>query len=179
MGKMFGEEKVCVRCGKKLGEGFRRSVEVRLDGESYCAECANEIKSARNKHATPVYAKTIKPANTTSFFPTENKPEDGRKNIILSTTDFLQGYKIVKYMDVLEKFFIVSNSVVNDDIFKQIESRGNNLLRNTAYEYGGNAVIGISYSFTKVHNLLAGPEDLMICAQGTLVKAEKIGENQE
>lgn len=45
----FEEEKVCLRCGKKLGDGFRRQKEVKVDGESYCAGCANAIRTERNK----------------------------------------------------------------------------------------------------------------------------------
>lgn len=45
----FEEEKVCLRCGKKLGEGFRRQKEVKVDGDSYCANCANLIRTERNK----------------------------------------------------------------------------------------------------------------------------------
>lgn len=177
----FEEEKVCLNCGKKLGEGFRRATEVKLDGESYCVDCANKIKEARNKVTSTPQQQIQKSYPSTQIHTEEKvphispiKPKNSIFDILLTTTDLLQGYKIEKYIDVIEATFIVQNSHISDNILDEAGKNLKGRLKCAAIDIGGNAVIGISYSYTKLHNYLAGPEDLMITAHGTIVEISKI-----
>lgn len=176
----FEEEKVCLKCGKKLGEGFRRSSEVKLDGESYCVDCANAIKEARNKTTNMAQQQSKSsysnvPVHTSETTPHISPivPKNSIFNVLLTTTDILQGYIIEKYIDVVEIVFIVKNSYLSDSALDEAEKNLKGRLKCAAIDNGGNAVIGISYSYTKLHNYVAGPEDLMISAHGTIVEIVK------
>ena len=94
--------------------------------------------------------------------------------IILSTTDTLQGYIIKKYIDVIN--VISDNSIKNYKTYivpqvqkDQIESQ----LKEYALKNGGNAVIGLKYASSSYKNPIMGDISYILSVHGTVVLVER------
>ena len=119
-------KQVCENCKKELNYSILRSDIVWVNGQAYCQECAEIIEKQ------------------------ELGEEDKRKKeFVTSTTDTLQGYRIIKY------FGVVSSSVSTSrllDIWAYTVGVNETLMKQ-AISMGGNAIAGLNY-FAKQEELM-------------------------
>lgn len=146
------------KCSKcKAEEGFLSSISViTLKGNNYCLTCAKAII------------------------------EDGVKDIIITTTNNVDGYKVAKYIDIISEEVVIGTGLFTEfngnmaDLFgarstgfekklQDAKDAGFKKLKFKAFEKDGNAVIGVDIDYTSYSGNRTG-----VIVNGTVVRIEKI-----
>lgn len=124
---------------------------------------------------------------TSSKTPTENQLiEKHLKEIIVTTTNHIDGYRVKKYIDIESVEIVLGTGIFSEvtagvgDIFglrssayegklSNAKKTAMNLLKYNAYKKDGNAVIGIDIDYTEFSGNRVG-----LIINGTIVKIEPI-----
>lgn len=129
---------------------------VNINGDEYCPGCA------------------------------EKRFYDAIKDIQITTTNNIDGYKVIKYMDIESVEVVLGTGVFSEfggqisDFFgtrssefeqklQKAKKAAFERLKYLAFESGGNAVIGIDIDYTEFSGNRVG-----VIANGTIVQIEKI-----
>lgn len=160
------DELVCRKCGKKLGDSFMQSPEVKFNGKSYCNRCANELAKEVAREAEEREKQEYQAA---------------LNDVLLSTTDTLQGYEIEKYIDILFELVYVSEGKYADglrdkpskiSVYEYADMLLKQKIKQAGYKRGGNAVVGVRFSsyWTNEKEVSLMLPSLVVNAHGTIVK---------
>lgn len=151
--------------------------------EDYCKNCGKQLLHNVN----------CETYTNTEYFPYEedlqkNTYDEEVANVLLSTTDYLQGYEIEEYIDVITKETISGIGLGTrikaiGDIFsdltgkeyKAVTNRIKSLkeilkqnLKESAVKLGGNAIIGLDFESSAICL-----DAMMVSASGTVVRLKK------
>ena len=137
-------KQVCENCKKELNYSILRSDIVWVNGQAYCQECAEIIEKQELGEED-----SRKEIERQRLEEKKFEEEKRKKEFVTSTTDTLQGYRIIKY------FGVVSSSVSTSrllDIWAYTVGVNETLMKQ-AISMGGNAIAGLNY-FAKQEELM-------------------------
>lgn len=166
--------KTCYRCNnqaeKKVFSSFNDALFQVIEGEDYCSDCARIV------------------ANQTS----EEKKDEGLiRQIILTTTNRVEGFSIKSYIGIESVEVVMGTGMFSEfesDLADFTGTRSSSFekklrqsknaavmrLKHKAYEMGGNAVVGIDIDYTEFTGNRIG-----VIVNGTIVSIVKDYENTE
>lgn len=170
--RIYQDGKCCL-CGNEL--------ELTYDKE-ICEDCLekelNKIKEKKKKEE-------LKKKNTSEYI--HKYALNNYKNVIVSTTPNLEGYKIKKYLGVESSEVVAGTNIIKDlfaeasDLFggrasgyenslSKAKQQAFDLLKYKCVTLGGNAIIGIDIDYMEVGN-----RSIMgVIVGGTIVEVEKV-----
>lgn len=137
-------KQICENCKKELNYSILRSDIVWVNGQAYCQECAEIIAKQEQGEED-----SLKEIERQRLEEKKLEEEKRKKEFVTSTTDTLQGYRIIKY------FGVVSSSVSTSrllDIWAYTVGVNETLMKQ-AISMGGNSIVGLNY-FAKQEELM-------------------------
>lgn len=161
----------CIECGDTLG---------RFWGDDLCPKCKEnqeeailEIKNQRKLYEQAQYEEACK------------KAEEVCKNIIISTTPSLEGYKINEYLGIESAEVIIGTGLATDFIsgitdlvggrasgygssLSKAKQEAFDILRFKGALLGGNAIVGVNADYMEIGNSMFG-----VIVDGTVVRIDK------
>ena len=142
----------CERCGKVLNRGlFSDAIECK--GKMYCSDCFPQILEEL-KQEEDIRTQKI-------------------QDVILSTTDNINNCCIESYLDIISIFRKVSFN--SDKTLFKAKDEIKAMLKEAAFNAGGNAVIGIQFQYFSSNEKEVSidlPVD-MIIVHGTIVRIKE------
>jgi uncharacterized protein YbjQ (UPF0145 family) len=168
------DNKICTMCGKQLNAGEPDAAAVEIESLYYCPECADIINDSYSKNKIQHTESAVKDAGLIELL--ERKL--ALDNILLSTTNTLQGYKITEYIDVIMKSANIQSVQNKKQGILAAEKKIKLLMKSSTQELGGNAIIGVQFTCYNENEkeFSLGQTTQWLIAQGTVVKVEAIEE---
>ncbi len=141
---------ICADCKKAIKKGLFESEVYDFDGKTYCKDCfeKNHLVEFKEKEA----AEAVRIQKDTADF-------------ITSTTNEINGYRIVKYIELYHTYVEEGTRSFNQALTN---------MRNRAVASGGNAVIGVQITNFVQRSPLNGMYVIFMSICGTIVRIEKI-----
>lgn len=174
----------CCLCNVELalldwsGKPDAPNIEVvqKVNGDDLCNGCASK---QRAKHG----------AETDAVLSAENAKQETIRSVIVTTTPFLDGYRVTKVIDVISSECVFGMNIFKDfftglsDFFggrsetsqkalKEARQLCIRELKTEAHQLGANAVIGVDLDYSEFSG--QGKSMLFLVASGTAVVIEKI-----
>ena len=172
----------CERCGKTLRTGFLSDA-VECNGKMYCEDCfaqvIEEIKAEQSKQreeeAKQRQAEEAEKLRRKNMTWQEREQEEkdraqGIENVLLTTTNNIEGHIIDAYLGI--RSVSVGTNFDNAKTILNAEAQIYALLKQFAFDAGGNAVIGIQFQYFSSYEKeisVVSPSH-MIVAHGTIVR---------
>lgn len=137
---------ICADCKKAITKGLFESEVYDFNGKTYCKDCfeKNHLVEFKEKEA---------------------QAQKDNADFVAATTDELEGYRIVKYIELYHTYIEEGTRSFNQALTD---------MRNRAVASGGNAAIGLQVTNFVQRSPIHGMDVVFTSICGTIVRIEKI-----